>query len=61
MYSLKVNNKTLQEAECVRNCIKETRMLLAHFSPMFQFYNPRKREKTKGFPTFSVGIEWEHW
>ena len=28
---------------------------------MFQFYTPRKREKTKGLLAFSGGIELEHW
>ena len=30
---------------------------LAHFSPVSHFYNPRKRQKTKGFLTFSGDIE----
>ena len=29
--------------------------------PMFHFYTPWKRQKTKGFLTFSGGIEMEHW
>ena len=28
---------------------------------MFHFYSPWKRQKTKGFLTFSGGIEMEHW
>ena len=28
---------------------------------MFHFYTPGKRIKTKGFLTFSGGIEMEHW
>ena len=35
--------------------------LLAHFSPMFDFYTPWKRQKTQGFLTFSDGIEMENW
>ena len=30
---------------------------LTHFSPVSYFYTPRKRQKTKGFLTFSGGIE----
>ena len=29
---------------------------LNHFSSMFHFYTPRKRQKNKGFLTFSRGI-----
>ena len=28
---------------------------------MFHFYILYKYQKTSGFPTFSVGIEMEHW
>ena len=34
---------------------------LTHFSPMFHFCIPWKRQKTEGFLTFSGGIEMEHW
>ena len=34
---------------------------LTHFMQMSHFYNPRKRRKTSGFPTFSGGIEIEFW
>ena len=34
---------------------------LAHFNILFHFYNPRKRQKTFGFQTFSAGAEMEHW
>ena len=34
---------------------------LDHFSAMFHFYTPSKRQKTKVFLTFSWGIEMEHW
>lgn len=34
---------------------------LTHLSPMLQFYNLRKRQKTKGFPLFPGGIEMKHW
>ena len=30
---------------------------LAHFSPVLNFYTPRKRQKTFRFLTFSGGIE----
>ena len=33
---------------------------LNHFSPMFYFYTPWKRQKTFGFLTVSEGIEIEH-
>ena len=39
----------------------EYRFLLTHFSPVFQFYTRWKSQKTKGFLTFSGGIEMEHW
>ena len=32
-----------------------------HFSPVSHFYTPWKRRKTKGFMTFSGGIEMWHW
>ena len=31
------------------------------FRPMFDFYTPCKRQKTKGFLIFSEGIEAKHW
>ena len=34
---------------------------LTHFSPVSHFYTPWKRQKTKGFLTFSGGIEMWHW
>ena len=34
---------------------------LNHFTPMFYFYTPWKRQKTFGFLTASEGIEMEHW
>ena len=34
---------------------------LTHFSPVSHFYTPWKREKTKGFLTFSEGIEMWRW
>ena len=36
-------------------------MVLTHFSPVSQSYTPWKRQKTKGFLTFSGGIEMWHW
>ena len=36
-------------------------VLLTHFSPVSHFYAPWKRQKTKGFLTFSGGIEMWHW
>ena len=35
--------------------------LLTHFSPVSHFYTRSKRQKTKGFMTFSGGIEMWHW
>ena len=35
--------------------------LLTHFSPVSHFYLPRILQKTKGFLTFSGGIEMGHW
>ena len=34
---------------------------LTQFSPVSHFYTPWKRQKTKGFLTFSGGIEMWHW
>ena len=34
---------------------------LTHFSPVFHFYTPWKRQETKGSVTYSGGIEMEHW
>ena len=36
-------------------------VILTHFSPVSYFYTPWKRQKTKGFLTFSWGIEMWHW
>ena len=36
-------------------------MFLTHFSPVSHFYAPWKRQKTKGFLTFSGSIEMWHW
>ena len=35
--------------------------LLTHFKPMFPFYTPWKRQKTRDFLTFSGFTEREHW
>ena len=35
--------------------------LSTNFNPMFHFYTPWIRQKTKGFLTYSGGIEMEHW
>ena len=35
--------------------------MLIHFSSVSHFYTPWKRQKTKGFLTFSGGIEMWHW
>ena len=43
------------------NTFSRTFNTLPHFMPMFHFYTPWKRQKTKGFLTFSGGIEMEHW
>ena len=34
---------------------------LTHSNPVFYLYTPWKRQKTKGFLTFSGGLEMEHW
>ena len=34
---------------------------LTHFRPVFPFYTRWKHQKTRGFVTFSGGIEGEHW
>ena len=36
-------------------------MTLTHFSPVWHFYTPWKRQKTKGFQTFLGGIEMSLW
>ena len=33
--------------------------MIIHFSPVFHFYTPWKRQKIKGFLIFSGGIEME--
>ena len=35
--------------------------ILTHFSPMFYFYTPWKRQKTFDFLTFSMVIDMKHW
>ena len=34
---------------------------LIHFRPIFHFYTPKKRQKTKGYLKFFGGIEVDHW
>ena len=47
---------------CPNSCsIYQHQYLLTHFSSVFNFYNPRKRQKIKGFLKFSRGIEMDHW
>ena len=36
-------------------------LFLTHLMPMFRFFTPWKCHKTRGFLTFSGGIEMEHW
>ena len=52
-------------AEIVNNweplTIFAKRSILTHFSPVSHLYTPRKRQKTKGFLTFSGGIEIWYW
>ena len=40
---------------------QSTFFVLAHFRPMFLFYNPLKHQKTIGFMLFAGGIWWENW
>ena len=40
---------------------KQKKPILTHFSPVSHFYTKWKRQKTKGFLTFSGGIEMWHW
>ena len=42
-------------------CVSWARSKLTHFGPMFHFYTLWKRPKTKGFLTFSWGIEMERY
>ena len=37
------------------------RLFLNYFRPVFPFCIPGKRQKTRGFLTFSGGMEREHW
>ena len=41
--------------------IVDVEEFLTHFRLMLPFYTPCKRHKTRGFLTFSVSIESEHW
>lgn len=52
-----MNNKVGHQnnSECI--CVP---ILLTRFSSIFRFYNPMKRQKTKGFQTFLRCIEMEH-
>ena len=34
---------------------------LTHFSPVFYFYTPEKRQKAQGFMKYSGGIEMKQW
>ena len=57
----------LAEKNCCWHLIYSKRVLgipfsetLTHFCPVFLFYTPWKSQKTKGFLTFSGGIEMKH-
>ena len=45
-------------SQCFDNLSSEG--FLTNFKPMFHFYTPWKRQKTKDFLTFSGGMEMEH-
>ena len=45
----------------VRDCLQISSLRFTHFSPMFHFLTPWKRQKIFGLLTFSGGIEMEHW
>ena len=53
--------KTYEEVNEIRMQTYEVQIYLTHFSPVSHFYALRKRQKTKGFLTFSGGIEVRHW
>ena len=36
-------------------------IVLTHFTPMFHFYTPNKRQRTFGFRMFSGDAKMEHW
>ena len=36
-------------------------LILSYFKPIFYFFTPQKRQKTRCFLTFLGGIEMEHW
>ena len=39
---------------------KKKNARLIHVTPVYRFYNPWNRHKTRDFVTFSVGMEMEH-
>ena len=45
----------------ISSSVLPSNILLTHFSPVSHFHTPWKRQKTKGFRTFSGGIEMWHW
>ena len=50
-----LGNKDVETIYCLQINIVST-----YFTPIFRFYAPWKRQKTKGFLTISGGIEMEH-
>ena len=53
--------QTYEEVNEIRMQTYEVQIYLTHFRPVSHFYTPRKRQKIKGFLTFSGGIEMLHW
>ena len=57
--SCPICQETMEDPIELNQC--KVRLTLTHFRPMIHFYTPRKRQKTRGFLTFSRGLEIEHW
>ena len=45
---------------CFKSWYQSRALFLTHYKPMSHFCTPWKHQKTKGFLTFSWGIEMEH-
>ena len=57
----KTGKRSLYEGYGERGMDLNTTLVFPHFMPMFHFYSPWKRQKTRAFLRFSGVIKMEHW
>ena len=56
-----INENVFFEPQSIVKDLFNFNFCLTYLSSMFEFYTPRKRQKTKAFLKFSGGIEMENW